>query len=109
MAKRFDWDKAKHDAIKYDLVPTGEDINDAEEAELRFLHDAKNGVYPVEEPPTQRDKATLDLPTWEDRLHPVESINKQVALRAERRKRGARNFQSFARLRSKPTGKKGPR
>ena len=102
--RRLNWSKAPFDGIKGDLVPTGEDINDYEEAELQALHEAKKGIFTKPETPTQRDNVTLDLPDPADRVYPVKSINEQVRLREERRKRRERYIQRGAKMRTKPTG-----
>jgi hypothetical protein len=104
--KRLDWDKAKFDSVKGNLVPAGEDINPYEEAKLQAWHDAKKGMKPYREPPTQRDRDTLDLPDEGDRRSIVKSVVSQVKLREQRRKRREQYIARGAKLRSRPTGGK---
>ena len=106
-AKKLDWNKAKFDGIKGYLVPTGEDIDPREEEKLQAWHAAKKGIRPrpePPEPPIRRDKRTLDLPTPIDRTNPVKSINEQVRLREERRKKRERYIARGADKPTKPSG-----
>src|ERR1700677_735990 len=101
--RRLSWSKAPFDGIKGDLVPTGEDINDYEEAELQALHEAKKGIFTKPETPTQRDNVTLDLPDPADRVYPVKSINEQVRLREEQTRLRDDVAQRGATMSTKPT------